>query len=75
MRPYPLKGQYEQQCNAAALQQMGMAVSPTLHAEGLRVWIEQATPSRVAYRHNVPDIVESLLDPSHRLYGWASCGR
>ncbi len=64
----PMKGQYEQQCNAAALEELGMAVLPTLHVGGLRRWIEHVPPIRMAYRHNVPDVVEWLRDYSHSLY-------
>jgi uncharacterized protein (TIGR00661 family) len=71
----PMKGQYEQQCNAAALQEMGMVASSSLHVEGLQLWIEQAPLTRVAYRHNVADVVELLLDHCHRLYDGASRSR
>jgi uncharacterized protein (TIGR00661 family) len=61
----PMKGQYEQQCNAEALRRMGVRVSPTLDEPVLRSWLEQASPLRCEFRQNVPDVVEVLLHRCH----------
>jgi uncharacterized protein (TIGR00661 family) len=71
----PMKGQYEQQCNAAALQEMGIVAASTLHVEGLQLWIEQTPSARVAYRHNVADVVQLLLDHCHGPYDGGSRNR
>ncbi|NMH89836.1 glycosyltransferase family protein [Flavivirga algicola] len=57
----PMKGQYEQQCNAAALKEMGVPVIKSLkkkHFGKLMDWIESNTYVEVDY----PDITESIID-------------
>jgi uncharacterized protein (TIGR00661 family) len=57
----PMKGQYEQQCNAAALKTMGIAVIKSLkekHLEKLNNWMESFSVVSVNY----PDITETIID-------------
>ncbi len=57
----PMKGQYEQQCNAAALEQMGVPVIKTLKKKQLSkiaAWIESKTVISVNY----PDSTEKIID-------------
>lgn len=57
----PMKGQYEQQCNAAALQAMGVAVIKSLkkkHIDKIKEW----TKSRQNIPVNYPDLTESIID-------------
>lgn len=57
----PMKGQYEQQCNAAALSEMGVPVIKSLktkHLDKLRKWI--ASPARIEVYY--PDITENIVD-------------
>jgi len=57
----PMKGQYEQQCNAAALQQMGVPVIKSLklkHLEKIKEW----TLSHSVLSINYPDITEQIID-------------
>jgi uncharacterized protein (TIGR00661 family) len=57
----PMKGQYEQQCNAAALKKMGIPVIKSLkskHLDKIKHWLDYATTVSVDY----PDITESILD-------------
>ncbi|HSN60336.1 MAG TPA: glycosyltransferase family protein, partial [Ferruginibacter sp.] len=57
----PMKGQYEQQCNAAALQQMGVPVIKSLklkHLEKIKAW----TLSHSILSINFPDITEQVID-------------
>jgi uncharacterized protein (TIGR00661 family) len=57
----PMKSQYEQQCNAAALQHMGVPVLKTLkeaHIEKIREWTKRTQSIPVEYL----DITESIID-------------
>ncbi|MEO6316186.1 MAG: glycosyltransferase family protein [Chitinophagaceae bacterium] len=57
----PMKGQYEQQCNAAALAQLGIPVIKSLkkkHEGAIGQWL--ASEQRVTVHY--PDITQSILD-------------
>jgi uncharacterized protein (TIGR00661 family) len=57
----PMKGQYEQQCNAAALAMMGVPVLKTLkekHLDKIKKWTENTQAIPVLY----PDITEKIID-------------
>jgi uncharacterized protein (TIGR00661 family) len=57
----PMKNQYEQQCNAAALKKMGVPVIKKLHTkhtDTLYEWIESRTNIEVDY----PDITQQIID-------------
>ncbi|MEO9893982.1 glycosyltransferase family protein [Aurantibacter sp.] len=56
----PMKGQYEQQCNAASLKEMGVPVIKSLklkHLEKLRNWVDGDSKIEVNY----PDITEKII--------------
>ncbi len=56
----PMKGQYEQQCNASALKEMGVPVIKSLkpkHLEKLQSWVNSDRKIDVYY----PDITESII--------------
>lgn len=57
----PMKGQYEQQCNAAALELMGVPVIKKLKLKYLET-IKSWTTSTSVLHVNFPDITEQLLD-------------
>ena len=60
-----MKGQYEQQCNAAALKDMGVPVINTLkmkHEDKIRKWIESDKIINVNYPDNTEWILNKLLD-------------
>jgi predicted glycosyltransferase len=64
----PMKGQYEQQCNAAALEAMGIPVLKSLklkHAEALGNWI---CSDRRVISMDFPDQTESIIDDLFRNY-------
>ena len=64
----PMKGQYEQQCNAAALQTMGVAVIKNLkkkQVETIRAWTESEGLIPVNY----PDLTEMIIDQIIRKHG------
>ena len=57
----PMKGQYEQQCNAAALKEMGVPVIKSLknkHSDKIRGWIKSKKIISVDY----PDVTKELID-------------
>jgi uncharacterized protein (TIGR00661 family) len=57
----PMKSQYEQQCNAAALKQMGVPVIPSLkpkHLPVIQEWLENGAAIPVNY----PNITEQIID-------------
>jgi len=57
----PMKGQYEQQCNMAALQAMGVPVLKSLkkkYLESIKEWIDTHHNVDVNY----PDITENVID-------------
>ena len=57
----PMKGQYEQQCNAAALKEMGVPVIKSLkekHSDKIKSWLASKDVIAVDY----PDITKSITD-------------
>ena len=60
----PMKGQYEQQCNAAALKEMGVPVLKNLklkQAGKIMNWIEKGTNVEVDYPDNTAAIINRIL--------------
>ena len=56
-----MKGQYEQQCNSAALKELGVPVIKSLknkHVDKLREWVDSEARIEVNY----PDITEQIID-------------
>ncbi|MEP1983279.1 MAG: glycosyltransferase family protein, partial [Maribacter dokdonensis] len=63
----PMKGQYEQQCNAAALADMGVPVIKSLktkHLPKLQHWLDTETIVPVDYPDITDQIVSQLLEKS-----------
>ncbi|SHJ72586.1 conserved hypothetical protein [Maribacter aquivivus] len=63
----PMKGQYEQQCNAAALSEMGVPVIKSLkkkHLAKLKDWLNTDTVVPVDYPDTTDQIVSKLLEES-----------
>lgn len=57
----PMKGQYEQQCNAEALRRMGVPVIDSLkkkHVVSIKSWLEEEKIIKVNY----PDITEAIIN-------------
>ena len=57
----PMKGQYEQQCNAAALKGMGVPVVKSLkkkHLDKIRAWVDSDAKVDIFY----PDITEYIIN-------------
>jgi uncharacterized protein (TIGR00661 family) len=60
----PIAGQYEQLCNAAALQRMGVPVAQTLNSRSCRLigrWIYSENKVAKAFPYILPQIIENLL--------------
>jgi uncharacterized protein (TIGR00661 family) len=60
----PMKGQFEQQCNAASLKELGIGVLPELsliHHRSIQNWITITKPLHIQYSTNLDNIIEKLL--------------
>jgi len=60
----PMKAQYEQQCNAAALREMGVPVLKSLkvkHAEKIKDWVENGKRVTVDYPDKTAEIINKIL--------------
>lgn len=60
----PMKGQYEQQCNAKALEEMGVPILKSLkmkHLETLHHWVDTNHKTEVFYPDITAEIVDRLL--------------
>ena len=60
----PMKGQYEQQCNAAALKDMGVPVIKSLklkYVDKITKWIETGKIIKVDYPDNTEQIINKIL--------------
>ncbi len=61
----PMKGQYEQKCNAAALKKMGVNVETKLTPQlvsALENLVNSPGPRRLGYEDNSPHIVEKIFE-------------
>ncbi|RZA01680.1 MAG: glycosyl transferase [Sphingobacteriaceae bacterium] len=61
----PMKNQYEQQLNAAALKQMGVPVIKSLkpkHNDTILEWLNNGQPIRVNYPDNTQQILDMLFE-------------
>lgn len=62
----PMKNQYEQKCNALALQQMGVPVLKKLNKKRIpkiAKWLSSEPVKNIEYRDTTEDIIESILLP------------
>lgn len=61
----PIRGQYEQYCNAAALQEMGVQCLSKFDGNFVthfQKWIEAPVPDRADYNNVIPDCLEMVLE-------------
>ena len=71
----PMKGQYEQQCNAAALKEMGVPVIKSLkakHLPAIKAWLKDEEIIEVDYPDMTEEIVNKILEehaPQHQTEG------
>jgi uncharacterized protein (TIGR00661 family) len=60
----PMKGQYEQQCNAAALERLGVPVLKNLkkkHLDKIKTWTEKSQSIPVLYPDNTEEIIDNII--------------
>ncbi|HTD93817.1 MAG TPA: glycosyltransferase family protein [Chitinophagaceae bacterium] len=61
----PIRNQYEQQCNAAALKELGVTMLKTVGSDfGIHLydWLNNAKPVRMDYGSSIPEALEYLFD-------------
>jgi uncharacterized protein (TIGR00661 family) len=61
----PMKGQYEQQCNAAVLEKMGVTVLESLnlaHHRTINLWLSQEQSIQVNYPNQTENIILNTLE-------------
>ncbi len=61
----PMKGQYEQQCNAAALSQMGVCCIPRIDDDFTRkfeTWVNEKTILKLDYSNSLEETIEHLFN-------------
>jgi hypothetical protein len=61
----PMKGQYEQHCNAEALRRLGIPVVKKLGKDFdmvLQEWVGSSFVYYADYKNNLPTIIESVLE-------------
>lgn len=61
----PIKGQYEQYCNAVSLEKMGIPVAWKVDksfVDKVRKWVENGKPVQVNYADNIQEVVDELFD-------------
>lgn len=67
----PMKGQYEQQCNAESARLMGATMIDglnLLHHRTINLWLSQGTPIHVNYGDQTESIVQQLITNFERQY-------
>jgi uncharacterized protein (TIGR00661 family) len=60
----PIRAQYEQVCNAAALEQLGIACLQKIDSNfssAFYKWMEQKKPVRIDYSKTIPELLEHLF--------------
>jgi uncharacterized protein (TIGR00661 family) len=66
----PMKNQFEQQCNAAALEQMGVKTMKSLkrkHAAQIGEWLENGLSIRIQYPDLSRDLIRTILQDAQEL--------
>ena len=66
----PIKGQYEQECNAAALRRLGVKTFDKLDddfTDTFNNWINDSSTTKVSYKYSTKEIVEFLMYNSTNL--------
>ena len=61
----PIRGQYEQLCNAAALEQMGVNVLNKIDETFVTAfdkWMQTNTQDQIEYSNNIPELVNHLME-------------
>lgn len=67
----PMNGQYEQQCNAEALKQMGISVVNEIDNQftaRIKEWLDSSEPIRIQYPDQSDDIIKSIMESQYQLH-------
>jgi hypothetical protein len=63
----PIRGQYEQGCNAAALQRFGVPIHNRMDAsfvQAVAQWLDGPAPAKLILKESTRDILERVMDLS-----------
>jgi len=66
----PIKGQYEQACNAAALELLGVTIVPSIGADFsnlIESWLNKAAAPILSLQYNTYDIVQQVIEQGRTL--------
>lgn len=66
----PMKGQFEQQCNAAALKQMGVPVIKSLkkkHLDKIQNWVDTKQVIKIDFKNQTEEIIDALIKSAPKL--------
>ncbi len=66
----PMNGQYEQQCNAEALKQMGVSVNHTIDQQfhvRINEWLNTSEPIRIDYPDQSDEIIKTIIEKQLQL--------
>lgn len=61
----PMKNQYEQQCNAVALEALGVTTLPTfeaIHLDSIRYWLRHGLCIHKSYPDHTSDLAKEIID-------------
>lgn len=64
----PIAGQYEQECNAVALRQLGLKTIKKIDRDFVKEfanWESRYLPIRIDYPDNIQEIVKQIMDPQN----------
>ncbi len=71
----PIKGQYEQLCNAAAMKELGAVVVDSIGGDFERLaegWLNAAAPERLVLSHSTHQVVQVAIEKARALKGTAA---
>ena len=63
----PIKGQYEQKCNAAALKDFNVPVIDNNFVEIITNWLQQQKPKQLQLQHSTEDIIAAVMQQAEKL--------
>lgn len=66
----PIKGQYEQLCNAAALEKWGVTILPTIDTDfswQIKQWVASVNPKKLVLQNQTYQIVQTVMEKAKHL--------
>ena len=73
----PIRGQYEQLCNAAALEQLGVPVVPKMHPTffvDIAKWYDMPAPTPLKLEYSTYQLVQKVIEQAKALMPSTSVG-